>query len=164
MGALFIIALAATTVSAATYTVRYGDSLYLIAKKYGVTVSAIKAANGLQSDVIYPGQVLSIPSSGGSSTRYTVRSGDTLYLIAQRYGTTVSAIMSANGLWSSTIYPGQSSSSLAKQAVTVVIRRRPTIRLPVATRNPTFTCWRSSSPRSLPANHTRARWQWQPPC
>ncbi|NLM65072.1 MAG: LysM peptidoglycan-binding domain-containing protein [Firmicutes bacterium] len=108
VGALFIIALAATTVSAATYTVRYGDSLYLIAKKYGVTVSAIKAANGLQSDVIYPGQVLSIPSSGGSSTRYTVRSGDTLYLIAQRYGTTVSAIMSANGLWSSTIYPGQS--------------------------------------------------------
>ncbi len=108
--ALSIIALAATGASAASYTVRSGDTLFLIAKRYGVSTSAIKSASRVYGDIIYPGQVLTIPDgpSSGSSSRYTVRSGDTLFLLARRYGATVNAIMAANSLWSSSIYPGQS--------------------------------------------------------
>ncbi|OPZ63789.1 MAG: Spore cortex-lytic enzyme precursor [Firmicutes bacterium ADurb.Bin506] len=114
--AFSILALTAAGASAASYKVRSGDTLFLIGQRYGVSVSAIKSASGLYGDTIYPGQVITIPDkpsspsapSSGSSTRYTVRSGDTLFLIARRYGTTVNAIMTANSLWSSSIYPGQS--------------------------------------------------------
>lgn len=110
---MLIIALAATRASAASYTVRSGDTLYLIGMRYAVSPSAIRSASGLASDVIYPGQILTIPDrttsqpSTGSNNTYTVRSGDTLFLLARRFGTTSSAIRSANSLWSDTIYPGQ---------------------------------------------------------
>ncbi len=96
----------------ATYTVQPGDTLYRIAQRFGTTVDAIRSANGLTSDSIYVGQQLSIPGGQpqptpvGSST-YTVQPGDTLYRIAQRFGTTVDAIRSANGLTSDSIYVGQ---------------------------------------------------------
>lgn len=115
--ALSILALAATSVSAASYTVRSGDTLFLIGQRYGVSASAIKSASGLYGDMIYPGQVITIPDkpsspsappSSGSSSRHTVSSGDTLFLLARKYGTTVNAIMAANSMWSSSIYPGQS--------------------------------------------------------
>ena len=47
--------------------VRTNDSLYLIAKRYGTTIQALKTANKLSSDFIYPGQVLTIPAGAGSS-------------------------------------------------------------------------------------------------
>lgn len=101
-----------------TYTVQTGDSLFLIARRFGISVSQLQAANKLWSDTIYPGQVLVIPqattpggNSGGTGapggTRYTVQYGDTLFLIARRFGTSASAIQAANGLSSSLIYPGQ---------------------------------------------------------
>ncbi|MCH5249216.1 MAG: LysM peptidoglycan-binding domain-containing protein [Lachnospiraceae bacterium] len=92
------------------YTVRSGDSLWLIAQRYGTTVDAIKRLNGLTSDSLYIGQVLRIPTSASTSPsyfEYTVRSGDTLWILAQRYGTTVDAIKSLNGLTSNLIYIGQ---------------------------------------------------------
>jgi cell wall-associated NlpC family hydrolase len=51
------------------YVVRQGDCLWLIAQKYGVQVAALKEANNLQSDLIYPGQVLIVPAtrSGGGT-------------------------------------------------------------------------------------------------
>lgn len=51
-----------------TYTVVSGDSLWLLANRYGSTVAAIKQANGLKSDTIYVGQKLTIPGSGTQPT------------------------------------------------------------------------------------------------
>ena len=94
-----------------------GETLSAIAARYGTTVDALVRANGLASaNMIYVGQRLTIPgggasgSSGGSHSGsvYTVRRGDTLAVIAARYGTTAWAIASANGLANANyIYPGQ---------------------------------------------------------
>lgn len=89
------------------YTVKAGDSLWLIAQRYGTTVSAIKQANGLTSDVLQIGQVLRIPISQSPYVEYTVRAGDTLWELSRRYGTTVEAIRQANGLTSNVLQIGQ---------------------------------------------------------
>lgn len=90
-----------------TYTVQAGDSLWLIAQRYGTTVDAIKQVNGLTSNVLQIGQVLQIPVSQAPYVEYTVRAGDTLWELSRRYGTTVEAIMQANGLTSSFLQIGQ---------------------------------------------------------
>lgn len=90
------------------YIVRSGDTLWLLAKRYGTTVDAIKRLNGLTSDLLNIGQILKIPSSQVSPYfEYTVRSGDTLWLLARRYGTTVDAIKNLNGLASDMLNIGQ---------------------------------------------------------
>ncbi len=89
------------------YTVRPGDSLWAIAQRYGTTVDAIRQLNNLTSDMLSIGQVLKIPSSGASSFTYTVRPGDSLWAIAQRYGTTVDAIRRLNGLTTDLLQIGQ---------------------------------------------------------
>ena len=92
------------------YVVRSGDTLWLIARRFNTTVDAIKRLNGLTSDNLNIGQVLRIPaagSAGGSYLEYTVRSGDTLWQLAQRYGTTVSTLKSLNGLSSDILNIGQ---------------------------------------------------------
>ncbi len=96
-----------------TYKVQNGDTLYLIAQKYGISVAALQSANGLSGTSLWIGQSLKIPlsangSTGSGSSTYTVKSGDTLYLIAQRYGITVDALRQANSLWSDSLYLGQS--------------------------------------------------------
>jgi N-acetylmuramoyl-L-alanine amidase len=92
-----------------SHTVRKGDTLYKISQQYGVTVSSIKSANGLWSDEIYPGQTLTIKTTNGSSSSgsYTVQSGDTLFLIAQRHGVSVAQLKAVNGLTSDMIRVGQ---------------------------------------------------------
>lgn len=87
------------------YTVQPGDSLWLIAQKYGTTVNAIKSLNGLTTDMLSIGQVLKIPSQAQAA--YTVKAGDSLWTIAQRYGTTVNAIKQLNGLTSDILTIGQ---------------------------------------------------------
>ena len=90
------------------YTVQSGDSLWLLSRRYGTTVDAIKALNGLTGDTLHIGQILKIPSSQVSPYfEYTVRSGDTLWLLSRRYGTTVDAIKALNGLTSNTLNIGQ---------------------------------------------------------
>ena len=93
--------------STVNYTVKAGDSLWLIAQRYGTTVSAIKQANGLTSDVLQIGQVLRIPVSQSPYVEYTVRAGDTLWELSRRYGTTVETIRQANGLTSNVLQIGQ---------------------------------------------------------
>ncbi len=92
------------------YVVRSGDTLWLLAQRYNTTVDAIKNLNGLTSNNLYIGQILKIPTagaSGGSYFEYVVRSGDTLWLLAQRYNTTVDAIKNLNGLSSNDLSIGQ---------------------------------------------------------
>jgi len=94
------------------YTVQRGDTLWLISHKFDTTVEAIKQLNGLTSDLLNIGQILKIPGSTGTSPspsyfEYTVVSGDTLWRLAQRFGTTVDAIMTLSGLTSSNLSIGQ---------------------------------------------------------
>ena len=106
----------AQTTSTTTYVVQQGDDLFRIAIRFGTTVQQIASLNGIVNpDLIYIGQTLTIPGNGtvvtpppatgtatpnppGGSTSYSVQPGDTLFGIALRYGTTVSAIVTANAL------------------------------------------------------------------
>ncbi|NLW46701.1 MAG: LysM peptidoglycan-binding domain-containing protein [Firmicutes bacterium] len=99
-----------STGSGWTYTVRSGDTLYLIAKRYGTSIDVLKRANNLSSNYLWVGQRLTISSGStakSSSTGYRVQSGDSLYLIARKYGTTVDALKKANGLSGSNLWVGQ---------------------------------------------------------
>ncbi|GAA6823261.1 autolysin/adhesin Aae [Helicobacter pylori] len=110
-----------TTSTAKTYTVKSGDSLSAVASKYGTTYQKLMSLNGLKSTVIYPGQKLKVSgtaattttntpaktTSTASTSTYTVKSGDTLSVIASKYGTTYQKIQSLNGLSNFIIYPGQ---------------------------------------------------------
>ena len=94
-----------STISTDTYTVKSGDSLYAIAKKYNTTVDTLKSLNNLTSNTLSIGQVLKLPAT--STDTYTVKSGDTLYAIANKYNTTVDALKSLNNLTSNTLSIGQ---------------------------------------------------------
>jgi len=103
------------------YTVRSGDTLGAIARRYRTSVDALVRLNGLKSrTLIRPGQVLRVPSRGGVETAapapaaaageqvtYIVRGGDTLFQIAQTYKTTVEKIKAENGLASDILFVGQ---------------------------------------------------------
>lgn len=97
-----------TTSNQSVHTVRSGDTLWGISRKYKTSVSKLKQMNNLTSNTIYIGQTLKVSvTAQKSSSTYTVRSGDTLWGISKKHGTSVSALMKANDLTSSNIYPGQ---------------------------------------------------------
>jgi len=88
------------------HVVRRGENLTAIAQRYGTSVRAIQAANGLRNaSRIYPGQKLTIHPSGRAT--HVVRRGETLAEIARRYGTTVAAIQAANRILGHLIHPSQ---------------------------------------------------------
>lgn len=98
------------------HKVRRGETLGAIASRYGVTVDNLKDWNNLSSSRIDVGQTLivkgnkstsSLRSSKSSYTTHTVRNGETLGGIAERYRTTASAIRKANGIKGSMIRKGQ---------------------------------------------------------
>lgn len=73
------------------YTIRGGDTLESIGKKFDVSVDTIKWANNLKDDVIKPGETLKIPPVTG--VVHTVASGDTVYSVAKKYGTSAQGIV-----------------------------------------------------------------------
>lgn len=95
------------------YTVKKGDSLYSIARKYNITVDEIKKANNLASNLLSVGQVLSIPvktpetNIGTLENTYTVKKGDSLYSIANKFNTTVDNLKKLNNLTSNLLNIGQ---------------------------------------------------------
>ncbi len=95
-----------------TYTVKKGDSLYSIAKRYDTTVDEIKKLNSLKSNNLSIGQKLNIPETYSeitlpNYTNYTVKKGDTLYSIARDNGITVDTIIKDNNLSSNILNIGQ---------------------------------------------------------
>jgi N-acetylmuramoyl-L-alanine amidase len=95
---------------AQTYYVQPGDSLYQIATRYGTSVTDLQKSNQLGTTALYPGQTLQIGAPSGTSqnnTTHTVRAGDSLYLIAQRYKTSVEALQRANHLSGASLMLGQ---------------------------------------------------------
>jgi len=95
------------------YTVQKGDSLWLIARRANTTTKTIRSVNNLKSSRLSIGQVLRIPRAKTSvrkreTTSYRVRSGDSPYLIAERYKMSLAEFMKINNLTSAcTIFPGQ---------------------------------------------------------
>lgn len=91
------------------YTVKKGDSLWLIANKYGTTVDELKSVNNLKSNTLSIGQTLIIPEKKESTSKisYVVKKGDSLWLIANKYDTTVEKIKSTNNLKGNTLSIGQ---------------------------------------------------------
>ena len=94
-----------------TYTVKAGDTLYGISNQFGVSVTELARLNNVNADTIRVGQILKIPTSSGTNPNtmfmYTVKSGDSLYSIARKYNTTVSAIKDLNNLTSDKLSIGQ---------------------------------------------------------
>ncbi len=108
------------------YTVKAGDTLYGISRKFGMSLSQLVSVNGISaSSLIVPGQTLRVAGGETTSTvvkttattsrtsggNYLVQPGDTLYSIARRSGMSLNSLLTLNGLsQSSVIYPGQSLS------------------------------------------------------
>ena len=99
-----------------TYVVRRGDNLGLVAKRYGMSVAALKRINGLRSDRIRVGQRLILSAAAKKSKnrtpadkgqKYRVRRGDTLEGIARRHGLTIKKLKSLNGIRRNRIYVGE---------------------------------------------------------
>lgn len=117
--AVLVVGSAATPVSAAPsertiHVVRRGETLYSIARSYGVNMWDIARANGIANpNRIYAGQRLVIPTGYTSGEGYTgrvhvVRRGETLYRIALNYGVSMWAIVRANNIANpNAIYAGQ---------------------------------------------------------
>ena len=91
---------------ASTYIVKSGDSLWNIAKRYGVSVDELKSYNNLTSNLLSIGQVLKIPGMNPSNT-YVVKSGDSLWKIANNYGVSVDELIALNNLNSNLLSIGQ---------------------------------------------------------
>ncbi len=132
-----------TTSNAQTYTVVAGDSVWKIAHQFGISMDTLRSLNNIQNNFIYPGQVLKIriissnnvttptpestpsiptgsqtstqtPTNQTSDTIYTVKSGDSLWAIANKHGLSVSQLKSINHLTSDIIYPGQKLNTKTK--------------------------------------------------
>ena len=94
-----------------TYTVKPGDTLYGISNQYGVSVTELAELNNIKGSNLSIGTILKIPTKTGTNPNnmfmYTVKQGDTLYKIANKYNTTAQKIIDLNYLKSTSITPGQ---------------------------------------------------------
>ena len=96
------------------YTVKSGDNLYAISKKYNLNMDELIKYNNLKSTLLSIGQQLKIPNKQTSNNQttskyieYTVKKGDNLYSIGRQYGISQDEIMKYNGLTSNLLSIGQ---------------------------------------------------------
>jgi cell wall-associated NlpC family hydrolase len=101
------------------YTVRQGDSLYTISRSFGISVEALKEANGLEGSHLKPKQVLLIPNpkkrpagkaaqkASSETEPYIVKQGDSLYTISKRVGLSIDEIKRLNQLRTDALRTGQ---------------------------------------------------------
>ena len=106
------------------YTVKKGDTLYSIAKRYGISVDTIVKDNALKNNNLSIGQILRIRTVAATDVvveecygeeytpptmdiTYTVKKGDSLYSIAKAYNTSVDSIKKKNNLTSNNLAIGQ---------------------------------------------------------
>ena len=78
------------------YIVKEGETLQMIAARYGLTVDQLRWSNNLKTVDISPGQNLPIPSVAGIA--YKIKEGDTVESLASKYGSTIEAIIAVNDL------------------------------------------------------------------
>jgi murein DD-endopeptidase MepM/ murein hydrolase activator NlpD len=85
-----------------THEVQRGETLYSIARSYGVTAGDLVRENGIESpELLLPGTILTVPG------QYRVRKGDTLFSISRSYGVSIAELSRLNDLDGSTIVVGQ---------------------------------------------------------
>ena len=120
----------ATTTTAKTYTVKSGDSVWLIANKHGITIDQLRNWNNLKSDLIHPNKTLKVSNESTSSNTVTTKpvvnqttaqtttntsnekshkvvSGDSLWMLSQKYNLSIAQLKTLNSLTSDTIHVGQ---------------------------------------------------------
>lgn len=143
-----------------THTVQKGETVYAIARRYGVTVDAIAAANGIKDAAkVQAGTVLTIPGAapkpaapaavtppaapaaapaapGAAAVIHLVRKGETLFAISRRYGVGVDAIAKANKLVGTVIREGQRLTIPGAAVATTPPASDPAARAPQAAAKP----------------------------
>ena len=123
---------AASNGGSSTYTVKSGDSVWKISHEHGMSMDELKSLNGLKDNLIIPGQVLKIKGTSSNTKQkiktssketteagatYVVKSGDSLWAVANKQGLTVAELKRINGLSSDTIYVGQRLKVTQKSSV-----------------------------------------------
>ena len=109
-----------TSTNNKTYTVKSGDSVWAIAQKTGVSMDTLRSLNNIKNNFIYPGQQLKLSNAGSNTSNpgktnaaansgktYTVKSGDSVWAIAQKTGVSMDTLRSLNNIQGNFIYPGQ---------------------------------------------------------
>lgn len=93
----------------AVYTVKKGDTLYSLSKKFDISIEMLQEVNSLPTDMIKAGQKLQVPleTAENEAGSYIVQRGDTLYALAKKYNVTVKDLKKENQLSSETIFAGQ---------------------------------------------------------
>jgi lipoprotein-anchoring transpeptidase ErfK/SrfK len=118
----FLLWAAPVRADTATHVIQPGETLFRIALNHGVTVDALRAANGILGNTIYAGQTLIIPAGATitvapasdnqtnlpvANSTHVAQRGENLFRIGLKYGVSVAAIQTANGITGNTIYVGQ---------------------------------------------------------
>ena len=96
-----------STDSTNVYTVQKGDSLYKIANEFNTTVNKLIETNNLSTTNLSIGQKLVIPENNINNSTYIVKKGDSLYKIANLFGTTVDELTKLNNLSTTNLSIGQ---------------------------------------------------------
>ena len=115
---LLLLGTGAALADSQTYVVQPGDTIFKISVRFGVSMDAIRAANGITGDRIYSGQTLVIPDPNapanppppadtGDQVIHVVQSGETLFTIGLRYNMTWTKIAAANNIVGTTVFTGQ---------------------------------------------------------